>query len=505
MPLAVWIFKGYNIKTIVSDHAHSRLFVGTENGVFTVNIRNKKTSKFITNKIIGDILIDKKRNLLYIGYDNGILIYNLSNLHLLKSLTLNFLKNPRVTCLLQDNQNRIWGSTYSGLIAYDYNTNNLIELENTDLLNQEYNYKSACKLKNGDLIFGGLDGYDVITPSRFDFSTPEVSGRVSGYHLIKPDDSTYYNKNNPTSIKFKNKNGFLRIYITSKNIENKETSHYQYKLDNTNWIDLKQEYKDLVGLSPGNYVLQIRGLDEVGKMIKFNPVNVIVTEEFYKSNPFIFTLIFISFLLLILIFRVLYNKVKMKNEIYEKISMDLHDEVGTILSKTSLLIAHKELLDSELKRKIQENIKQANFGLRNNINSIKKDDIQLIYTYYECIEVMVAFLSVKNIPYRYSFEGKENKKISKNLYKDLKICFFEIFNNTIKYSSTDDVNVRFSEKNNELNIIIQEKNNYIEFNKIEYGNGLMNIRKRIKRNNGTVDFQSSEENNMYSITINVKL
>ena len=46
------IFKGYNIKTIVSDYAHSRLFVGTENGVFTVNIRNKKTSKFITNKIV---------------------------------------------------------------------------------------------------------------------------------------------------------------------------------------------------------------------------------------------------------------------------------------------------------------------------------------------------------------------------------------------------------------------------------------------------------------------
>lgn len=60
------IFKGYSIKAIVSDHKHNRMFVGTEKGIFILNLKNKSTKKFISNKIIGDLLIDEKRNLLYI-------------------------------------------------------------------------------------------------------------------------------------------------------------------------------------------------------------------------------------------------------------------------------------------------------------------------------------------------------------------------------------------------------------------------------------------------------
>jgi signal transduction histidine kinase len=261
----------------------------------------------------------------------------------------------------------------------------------------------------------------------------------------------------------------------------------------------------MVGLAKGTYLLQIRGYDDLGKTIRFSPTEIIVKEDFYKSDVFISILAFITFLLLILIFRVLYNRLKMKNKIYEKISMDLHDEVGTLLSKTALMIAQKDFLETEMRNKIQENIKQANFGLRTNINSIKHYDRQLIYIYYECIEVMESFLTVKNIPYHYSFEGRKDKKITKSLYKDLKLCFFEIFNNTIKYSSTNGIEVKFSEKQNELTILITEKNNYLDFSQIDYGNGLKNIQKRMERNHGTVHYISDKEKKAYIVILKIKL
>lgn len=498
-------FKGFSIKTILKDYNHHRLFVGTDNGIFILNLKNRKISKFISNKMIGDLLIDKKNNFLWVGYENGILIYDTSTLQLVKSITFNFLKNPRVTCLLSDNQNRTWASTYSGLAAYDYSSNNLLELKNSDLINREYNYKSACKLKNGHLIFGGLDGYDEINPSKFDFSNPKIYGRISGYHIIKPNDSIYYNFNNPKTINFKNKNEFLRIYISNYNKVYKNNCSFQYKLDNTNWIDLKQQYIDLVGLAKGKYILQIRGVDEMGKIIKFKPTNIIVSEEFYKSDSFVSGLIFLLLVFIIIFFKSRYNKLKLENKIYEKISMDLHDEVGTILSKTSLLISQNEKIEKDNLTKIQNNIKQANFGLRANINSIKEDDIELIYLYYECIEVMESFLNIKNIHYIHSFEGKKSKKINKNLYKDLKLCFYEIFNNTIKYSTSQDVEVKFIENKNKFSISILEKNNFLNFGEINYGNGLKNLEKRIERNNGKINFISNKNKNTYSIVIKIKL
>lgn len=498
-------FKGFSIKSIIKDNKYNRLFVGTENGVFILNPKNKKISKLITNKIIGDLLIDTKNNLLYIGYDNGFLIYNLYNLKLVKSVAFNFLKNPRVTSLLEDNHGRIWGSTYSGLFAYDNTNNNLLELNKSDLINKEYNYKSACKLKNGDLIFGGLDGYDVITPSKFDFSNSEIYGRVSGYHIIKPNDSIYYGQNNPVAIKFKNKNEYLRIYISTTNAVNKEKCSFQYKLDNTNWIEMQQQYIDLVGLAKGNYVLQIKGQDNKGKIIKFNPININVNEDFYKSDSFVFALIFLLLVFIIIFSRTGYNRLKLKNEIYEKISMDLHDEVGTILSKTSLLISQNKKIEKEHLTRIQNNIKQANFGLRTNINSIKENNIELAYLYYECIEVMESFLNIKNIHYIHSFSGNKNKKISKSLYKDLKLCFYEIFNNAIKYSETEDIEVTFFEEKNILTITVLEKDNYVNFNEITYGNGIKNIEKRVERNNGEINYINDKENNSYTIFIKIKL
>lgn len=499
------IFKGFNVKSIIKDRKYNQLIVGTENGLFTINLKNKSTYKLLSNKIIGDLLIDKNSQLLWVGCDSGILIYDLSTLKLIKSLTFNFLKNPRVVSLIQDNQNRIWGSTYSGLIAFDYNSKNLLEIRNSDLINEEYNYKSASKLKNGKIIFGGLDGYDEIDPSKFDFSTPEITGKISGYHIIKPTDSTYNSFHNTKSISFENKNEFLRVYISTNHLINKHKCNFQYKLDNTNWIDLKQQYIDLVGLAKGDYTLQIRGVDEMGKYIKFSPANIIVTEEFYKSNIFLFSLILMLLVLIIIFSNTVINKLRLKNEIYEKISMDLHDEVGTILSKTNLLIAQNQTMNYELKNKIQKNIKQANFGLRANINSLKEEDKHLIYLYHECIEVMESFLNIKKIPFKYSFAGNKARKISKSLYKDLKLSFFEIFNNTLKYSSTDSIDITFIEAKKILIITILEKNNFINFEKITYGNGLKNIQKRIERNNGSIEYSSEKEKNFYSIVIRIKL
>lgn len=497
-------FPGYTIKALVKDQVRKRLIVGTENGLFAFEKENGRMKKLLNNRLIGALLLDSKNNHLWVGYDYGILLYSLADFTLIKSLPLSFLKNPRVASLLQDDLGRIWAGTFSGLAAYDPLNDNLLEIKNPHLINDEYNYKAACKLQNGNLIFGGLNGYDEINPKAFDFSSQAAYGRISGYHLITPTKKIYHSFYGNEILETKNTKEYLRIYFTAPQNTEQLRNSFQYKLNNTQWIDLNEQYIDLVGLSKGVYTLEIRGVDDLGKKISFKPLFIKVSEAFYKTDAFLIILILALSLLLIISLNMGVKRLKMKNDIYEKISMDLHDEVGTLLSKTSLLMEQKNALEHEQER-IKENIKKANYGLRAYINSINSKDQQLIYLYYDCIETMEGFLNVRKIPFSYSFSGKNTITLSQKLYKDLKLCCYEIFNNTLKYSATDFVSIKFEEKNRLLTISVVEENNSFQMEEKKMGNGIMNIKKRITRNMGEVKFINDPEKNTYTILFKIKL
>lgn len=498
------LFKGYFTKCIVKDLNTGKIFVGTENGLYNLDLKNNKLKTIIKNKIIGDLLIDKKNNLLWVGDESGIIAYSLKNLKIITAIKFDFLVNPKVATLTMDNFGRIWASTFSGLVVYNYQLNKYIKIQNSKLINWEYNYKSACKLKNGNLIFGGLDGYDIIDPKKISFDDTSQLGKISGYIILEPKRNKYFNYLRDNTIQYNINDIFARVFITLDKKISKQNCTFQYKLDNTNWITLNDKKIDLIGLGKGMHTLKIRGFDEIGKLINFTPVKIIVKEDFFKSNTFIFLLVIILLFLLIAILKIINNKVRMKNEIYEKISMDLHDEVGTILSKTSLLINHGGLSEHE-KNIISDNIKMANYGLRAYINNLNEKDNQLIDLYYDCIELLDNTLKIKDLSYNYSFVGNKKKNIQQNVYRDLRLCLFEIINNIIKHSKTNHVEIKFKENNGELNLEILEKNNYIDLKDINYGYGIRNLEKRIKRNNGTINFYSDKIKNNFLIKIKIHL
>lgn len=498
-------YKGFLTKGIIRDYGSEKIFVGTDNGLFIFDTKTKKTSKFLQNKIIGDILIDKKNKILWVGHDNGIIGYSILNLKIIKKIKFDFLKNPKVASIVIDDFNRIWISTFSGIVVYDYKLNMFVKIQNSNLISWEYNYKSSCKLKNGKLIFGGLDGYDVIDSKKINFYKKPLNGKVSGYYIFRKKTNQYFSTLQNNEIKLSVYDSFLRIFISVDKRIKKQYCTFQYRLNNSSWIDVKKQQIDLIGLAKGKYFLEVRGFDEIGNVIEFSPIHIRVKENFFKSNIFIFGLVICLLFLLMYNLKIRNNKLRLKNEIYEKISMDLHDEIGTILSKTSLLIANGNLNEKRWKDKILDNIKHANFGLRTYINTLNEIDNQLIDLYYDCIELLDSSIKIKGIKYTYSFVGNKKKAIKENIYRDLRLCLYEIFNNAIKHSKSNQIDIKFIENNGDFTIDIIEKNNYIDLNKIILGNGLVNIEKRIKRNNGVINFYSDKNLNQFLININIKI
>lgn len=500
-------FKGYFIKVIVKDYWNHRVFVGTDNGLFVFDSKSKRVIAILrlNGAVIGDILVDYRKSLLWIGHDKGIDVLSLSKLNKVKYLSLDFFSNPSVTSIIEDDKHRIWVSTYSGILGYNFELDAYCILSKfNDLINSEFNYKSAGKSVDGKLFFGGLEGYDIIDPNKYSFSNRTIKGFVSGYEIFGGKDTVYKKSTGENKITFNPDDCFARIYLTSEREENNSRTNFEYCLNGSPWIDLKgKKYIDLLGLSPAYYKLKIRGFDEYGRLISFEDLNLNVVQIFYRSHFFIILILLCVIFLLIFIHFQNLKKSIFKKEIYNQVAMDLHDELGTILSRTMLLVKSKKVLNLESRDSIIEYLTDANFVLRTYINTVNINNKCLIDFFDESVEIFKKYLSVNNIFFTHSFSGNHDLIINSNLYRDLKLCMNEISNNIIKHSNANKVEFIVEEKNKEILIIVKQNSGIVYFNNDRKKNGFNNIEKRIKNNEGNILFK--EGKNSFEIIINLKI
>jgi len=104
---------------------------------------------------------------LYIGTENGLFIYSFKKNKIINEFTLQNgkLENNKICSILEDKFGKIWFSTFLDISVYNPKTKVFYHLtKKNGIQNGEYNYKSALKLHNGNLIFGGLNNYEMIKP-----------------------------------------------------------------------------------------------------------------------------------------------------------------------------------------------------------------------------------------------------------------------------------------------------------------------------------------------------
>ncbi len=76
------------------------------------------------------------------------------------------LPNNSVLNILKDNKGLYWLSTYNGIAKWDINTDVIVNYFHSDgLQSNQFNYNAALKLSSGELMFGGINGFNIITPN----------------------------------------------------------------------------------------------------------------------------------------------------------------------------------------------------------------------------------------------------------------------------------------------------------------------------------------------------
>ena len=496
-----------SIRTIIYPNTN-RYWLGTANGLYVCDHNFSIISRFApkfknTNAdFYSALLIPNGAKEIWAAHNEGVSIYSLQTQKLIKNLPSNLFLKRKTVSLIEDDFHRIWMGTYQGIIGFDPKTKQYIRLtRKNNLVNSEFNYASATKLANGNLIFGGLNAYDIINPANFTFDTTLIKPIVSGYTIYDKNDTTFYRyKGNELTINIDNQ--FVKIFLATSNLISTNNTTLEYRIDNGPWLgiyDLKQI--SLFNLNPGAHLLYVRAFDEYGAVSEMTPLPIDAYVSFYKSNFFLWALILFGITGFALYAFANYRSKLMQKITKENIAMDLHDEVGTMLTRVLYLMK----LESK-ETKMVSYLSDALFSLRVYINTMNKSYFKIEQLLDELNELAVNILGEEMVNIKITNNQQYNLEINSDLFRDIKLCIYEVLNNIQKHAGASEVNLDFTIEESIFNIRIIDNGCYsIALQKQSNGNGIENIKKRVARNQGIVTFEQNALATGLQVSISIPL
>ncbi|KQC29943.1 hybrid sensor histidine kinase/response regulator transcription factor [Flagellimonas eckloniae] len=262
----------------------NRLFVGTSLGLNFVDLNqlpefipkdipfSEIKEKGIEGNLINHITEDHLGNI-WIGADSGIYMLD-PELNVVKSYSSqNGLPNNLVVGLEQDHNHNFWITTKSGLSMLNPETNQFKNFNIHDgLQGSEYQSKSIEKTKDGRILAGGINGFNIFHPDDIKLDAtvallPKITSlKLNNKQVVVGD--TINNRvllseslENASNLKLKHHENYIAFEFLALHFENPEQVQYAYKL---NGLDNDFEtigygrdvnYSNLV---PGDYTFEVK-------------------------------------------------------------------------------------------------------------------------------------------------------------------------------------------------------------------------------------------------------
>lgn len=291
--------------------ADNILWIATQNGLWRIRLERKEVSHFDrSNGLPGDnimCMLPAKDGRLWLGtVQAGILVFDPKTLEVKQIARVNGLAHNTVAGMLADAQNNVWAATFNGISAISPQAEVLFNItQSNGLTHNEFNRTSYVKLPDGRLAFGGVEGVNILNPAQI------LEARLQKEPLyIFLTQMEYYDKKKKKNQVFKGSlkqeapipipatNRYLSLDLALSEYVNLLKHTYSYRLlplgasDQSvaaiPWISLGPISElTLNNLPVGDYIVQIRGIDQNSRQVE-SPleIRIQVEEFFYRTWPF---------------------------------------------------------------------------------------------------------------------------------------------------------------------------------------------------------------------------
>lgn len=297
------------VYTIIEDGPNSLWFGTRGGGIYRYNTIAKKIEEHIEANVNEKINLcnDDVLNLFYnnkeelwVGTSGGISLLSLKTrpYQSTKFTAREGLMNNTIHAILEDKKSNIWFSTNRGLVMFDRATNSFKNFDSHDgLINSEYTDGASYTSKISErLFFGGINGLDIIEPTKLNLSTYFPKLVISNFILYNQsikamDGSNILHKhvNFTDGINLTYNQNFISFSFTTLDYWTKDKSKFAYRLENfdNNWNELGQQQTiSLTNIPPGRYHLKIKYTNENGiwSSSSSKSLAIVISPPFWKTT-----------------------------------------------------------------------------------------------------------------------------------------------------------------------------------------------------------------------------
>jgi len=280
----------------IYETSDQKLFISTNNGTNVVDLKKTDFTKkppvikfsrmyhsddpnsLSSNSVYG-ICEDNKGNIWFGHTTTGLDKYDVKNNTFKNYNTKNGLPGYSVNSMQRDNTGNLWLATDKGLVRFNTDTEDVTVYEKQDGL-QNTSFKGwSLKTKDGEMFFGGPEGFNSFYPTEIDSkrntNIPKVyiTGMKIFNNLVKIDTPV-----NDRIVLTKDISQTEQIVLTHKEIQfsfefialdyhSPEKNKYAYKMEgfDADWVYIgNRREASYTNLDPGEYIFRVKASNNDG-------------------------------------------------------------------------------------------------------------------------------------------------------------------------------------------------------------------------------------------------
>lgn len=479
-------------------------FADYEGGLFTCNvddngdISNFAIVKEMKNIAVRSIFQSRDGRIIFGTAGNGIFIKHSSTY---RNITLiDGLPSNTVYDIAEDDDRNIWLATAHGVCYLD--SKNSYKVTVVDELFGKYFGK--CGIIDSTILWA-LGKTDLTI---YNFARDGNSAIPPPIYITK---MSVNGNNRPFSetLELSSSENNIEISYIGVSFKGEKGVRYKYSIDgnHSGWHATDQNRLSLVALKPGDYRFSVYAINKQG-IQSSSPATI----TFLISHPYWqrwwFFLLILSGLVLAggIYFRIRINKLRAIEKVRNRISKDLHDDIGsnlTGIAVSSKIIQRQSKPADAMHAGLIDIEKTAEKTL-----DLMRDIVWFINPSNDSVEDLI--LRMKEIAplllgsIEYTFDKQtvhSNSKIDIEVKRNLFLIFKEALTNIAKHSRATAVSIKVNQTKHKIEFCITD--NGVGFNAGNHyaGNGLANFKKRAKEINGVLDIKSaSKSGTMISVS-----
>ncbi len=187
------------------------------------------------------------------------------------------LSSDRINGILDDDQGRLWLSTGDGGINVFDPRNGAVKVYDASdgLQGNQFLNESAYKTRAGLLLFGGMNGLNIIDPAKVSSNSHIPPVVLTDFRVFNqsvsvddPDSPLQQNINETQQLVLKPAQSVFSIEFAALNYRSAARNHYAYMLEgfDTEWnqVDSRRRVATYTNLDPGSYTFRVKASNNDG-------------------------------------------------------------------------------------------------------------------------------------------------------------------------------------------------------------------------------------------------